>query len=58
MKTIKVCELVRARRNRYGKDTRTAQIRLSGKWLESAGFTANSKTVVTVEPGQIIIRLT
>lgn len=33
----------------------TASLRLSGKWLEQAGFQAGQVVLVQVEPGKLVI---
>jgi hypothetical protein len=54
MRALTVSTLHRPRRHDYA---RTAQIRLAGRWLESAGFPRGSRVVVQVQQGQLVISL-
>jgi hypothetical protein len=53
-RTIKIATLYRVG-SRWGRETRVPFIRLSGKWLASLGFVAESRVIVRGESGCLTI---
>lgn len=52
-KVIKLSELYRPKK--YWQFTKVPMLRLSGKWLEEAGFQAKKTVHVEVQDGKMII---
>jgi hypothetical protein len=52
-KVIKLSELYRPKK--YWQFTKVPMLRLSGKWLEQAGFQAKKTVYVEVQDGKMII---
>lgn len=55
-RTIKIATLYRVS-GRWGRETRVPFIRLSGKWLASLGFVAESRVIVRGEAGCLTITI-
>ncbi len=57
-RTIKVSTLWRiTNRVRRGRESRVPFIRISGNWLATLGFTAETRVIIRGEPGQLTMTI-